>query len=289
MECTRIDVKGIVRQYFQTPGQVLILRSLARHIRAIGDWLPLTGEERLFRQLQANDIIRRLRNNQDDVALEIIGSQSTGLATPMSDVDIAFDQAPGYGSAYGQDTRVRGRRSQLRNVNVQLSTFKNALQGSFGSCEVVESRRFPLVRIRLHGPDLGFQIVHSDGDINQSAYVIDYLAEYPHAKPIFMLISAALAARSLKNTYNGGLGSYPLFMMIVASFKHSQLSRSVNLVDALVHFLAFIKDLDSKKHGLSIEPPRVFDKLATLVSPNRGIRPRSDDYSVGQSTRSQVL
>jgi hypothetical protein len=65
----------------------------------------------------------------------------------------------------------------------------------------------------VSGPDAAHSAVAHSG-IRVRDFVKLVLQDYPSIKPVVMLMKVILTKRGLSNPYRGGLGSYPLFIMV---------------------------------------------------------------------------
>jgi hypothetical protein len=79
--------------------------------------------------------------------------------------------------------------------------------------------RYPLITMVHKESGIDFQVVASN-DTSRSRAIIDaYTDENPHLFGLFAIVKAMLDIRGLGDVYRGGLGSYTLFMMVVAAIK----------------------------------------------------------------------
>lgn len=241
----------------------LTIGSLTADIRQLSQYVQLTSPELQFRQTQADKIIARLSSTYRDVHFEINGSQVYGLATTLSDIDIAFEietlttrsmrrgPSAGLGRPWNRALVVK----KLHNFSALLSRSRH-----YKVRTVVTTARFPLINFTHAGCGVDVQIVYGSGKRWHMTYVCDYLAEFPHLKDVFFLINAALSARSLREPRTGGVGGYTLLMMIAASFKISRIHHKNDLVDCLLVFLQFYAQLEPHKDGIAMTPPGKFSK-----------------------------
>jgi len=70
-----------------------------------------------------------------------------------------------------------------------------------------------------------------------------------------------LDLRGLLDVFRGGLSSYGLLMMLVASTKLHGNMQPQNPSQQLLHFLKFYSTLDMEKNWISIDPPALRDKV----------------------------
>lgn len=198
------------------------------------------------------------------INFDVFGSHRTGLATPASDLDICFQLAvlqKKLGERGPSPFRDKGKALVRKKLDKMCKiSFKDP---EFTGQEIVAFARYPLLRILHHRSQLTIQIVSSDPRTAVVEFVKSYLDEFPNLKPIYMIVKAALAARGLDEPKTGGLGSYSLLIMIVASFKLGPSLRADDLGRALLEFLRFYDKFDSRDHCICIDPPMIFSKSAT--------------------------
>ena len=151
--------------------------------------------------------------------VDLIGSRRTGLATPLSDLDFNITHPNG-----GDPTRLSLDREReqaqelLRSLWETLPKRRNVINAS----SFVDGARVPIIT-GLHSPtNLKFQIQCTGDVFNSMRYAQDCVAEYPTLRPLYMILRQMLEIRGLNVGRLGGLGSYPLLIMIVAALKFSE-------------------------------------------------------------------
>lgn len=238
-----------------------ILSSLSNGIRDVSRFLQLSQLERTFRRLLGESIIRSLSSELDDIEFEFMGSQVTDLAAWSSDIDIAFsvpsteekrqDRGPSQGL---------GRPANRTLIRNKLKAAKDCLAPrGFSAFEIVDARH-PLLRASHRGSGVDVQIVLTSKSNSQSEAVRAFVEEYDTLKDVYCFLRYTLEVRGLKTVKQGGLGSYSLFMAIVAAYKHTGVRRKDTHLDALTSVLAFLTDLDTHKVCLAVDPPITFAK-----------------------------
>lgn len=196
-------------------------------------------------------------------SVEVIGSHSTNLATPTSDLDFrlsifAFEKEPL--SRGPSPTRPKALKAGQR----ALCDIEPALQRSpsFRNVELVGAT-ISILRAIHCSTGLEVQIQANHTHPASTPYSITYLSEFPTLRPLYILLRSALQIRGLNNVFNGGLGSYPLLMMIVYALKRccTSFSRSDDIASQLLYTLKFYSEADLYTDGFSLNPvPTVFDK-----------------------------
>ena len=248
--------------------------SLDAEIRAYESYVKLTAAEERATKLLIQQITSIVTLALPDNPLEVIGSHRTGLAIPTSDIDFSLSM-PEYEK---KDPTVRGpspTRPEARKASSRkLDVLKQALSRShqFAELETVYAR-VPIVTglHRRTGVTVQFQALHST-TLAARTYMAVYLSEYPTLRPLFMLLRGALDVRHLTTPFEGGLGSYSIFMMIVNALKHSSITplggygiTRHDLAAQLLYVLDFYATADLRQNGYSPDPPRVFPKIGKGV------------------------
>jgi DNA polymerase sigma len=93
-------------------------------------------------------------------------------------------------------------------------------------------KRDELEKLRI---DLTFSPVGNTITSNQLDYVRNMLSLYPEIKPITYVLKRIFHLNNLNQTFNGGLSSFSLFLMILA---HTKLNRNANPMFNLTKLLS---------------------------------------------------
>lgn len=196
-------------------------------------------------------------------SIEVIGSHCTNLATPTSDLDFrlsifAFEKEPlSRGPSATRPKALKAGQRALRDMEPALQT-----SPSFRNVELVGAG-ISILRA-IHCPTgLEVQIQANHTHPASTPFSITYLAEFPTLRPLYILLRSALHIRGLNNVFNGGLGSYPLLILIVYALKRcsTSFSRSDDIASQLLYILKFYSEADLYTDGFSLNPvPTVFDK-----------------------------
>jgi non-canonical poly(A) RNA polymerase PAPD5/7 len=221
------------------------------------------------RALVVRRVVNHVRNILPGVVVELYGSEKNGLAFARSDIDfIIRPRCPSSGPL------ASGRR--IRKVPpvplTQLERCLAVLQKPGGEDPFYDNinifyARYKLLSFRDTISGLKVQLVKAPDPSNSEAKIASYLEEYSYLRPLYAVVKAMFDVRQLSDVYLGGFGSYPIFMMIVASLKHNP-PKIPTPAHGLLSFLEFWSTFDTSK-GLSIEPPVLFDKEAEPVRPQQ--------------------
>jgi non-canonical poly(A) RNA polymerase PAPD5/7 len=184
---------------------------------------------------------------------EAFGSQTTGLALATSDIDIRLYESTNKDRVKAPEYRSR------KAMNAHLRRLREKLVG--GSHEYIMARmrhaRYPLISLMHRKSGLDIQIVASNNTSHSRKLIKQYLEEYPNLHAIYALIKSMLDIRGLTDVFRGGLGSYSLFMMIVAALKMNDTTSlgQEAVWKQLVAVLNFYAGLDTYQRALTLQPP----------------------------------
>lgn len=210
----------------------------------------------------ARHVSRLVGSILENSSCEVIGSYSTGLALPNSDIDLSISLPAVEADAAPHRKSLRGIRYQ-KTYRQALLKLQNALRKDldFANTAEVVNARVPLVRAihRMTGQEV--QIQMWCGIRRQEQHTLAYLAEYPTLRPLYFVLRSSLKIRHLGFTLEGGLGAYATLMLIVNVLKHA--SGQYDPLDVgkqLLHILQFYAESDLYRYGFSVDPPRQFVK-----------------------------
>lgn len=149
--------------------------------------------------------------------VDLIGSRQTGLATALSDLDFNITHVDG-GNSTGLSRDREQAHELLQSLWSKLPKRHNSIQAS----AFIDGARVPIIT-GLHVPtNLKFQIQCTGDVFNSTTYAQECISEYPTLRPLYMILRQMLEIRGLNIGCLGGVGSYPLLIMIVAALKFSE-------------------------------------------------------------------
>lgn len=254
------------------------LQRLDVEINRFWQHIQLTAAERAAHNAvlqQTQELIQRV---QPDYKTETFGSRKTGLTLANSDLDIRF-----YDESIDRDTDIKmaPRHIYRKKIFKALSKLHSVLDTdpNYMLC-LLRRARFPLISMQHKESGIDVQIVCANDTSYQREIFQKYLAEYEDLPSLFAVLKTMLDIRGLMDVYRGGLGSYSLVMMIVASLKlwgqpiHfggrgdplKAKERYGSLKDSSVggklrHFLHFYSVFNPYWNLITIEPPQVHRKI----------------------------
>lgn len=208
--------------------------------------------------IKIEDVLERLgaviKGLWPDAQVKVFGSAETGLWLPNSDIDIVVIT------------------EQETNSTTLVNTLAAVLIKSRFACELerILTARVPLVKMRDRTSQLCLDIsFNMESGVEGVVLVKEYLRRYPEAKYLICVIKYFLKQRGLNETYNGGIGSYLLFCMVISCLQHhpSRREDSANydrytLAHYLLHFFRLYGELfNFERVGISLRKQgNYFDK-----------------------------
>ena len=248
--------------------------SLSREIKAFEAYMTLRPAEEAASRLVISDVNSVARNEPGIEPLNLLGSRSTGLATPISDFDFTLrPQKPLRDrnippSEAGESQRKSTRNHKVQAIKALIKVSKHFRSSKmFSNPELVRYARVPIFRSTHVSTGLEVQIQTMEPYQAAHEHAVAYLAEFPSLRPLYIIFRYCLEVRDLTTVYRGGLGSYSILMMVVTAIKHSSgRFASDDLAGQLLHVLDFYGKADLSKFGYSADPPRVFEKQKEVWS-----------------------
>ncbi|KAF2027911.1 hypothetical protein EK21DRAFT_102237 [Setomelanomma holmii] len=224
--------------------------------------------ESLARRHVIEQVRKHSRQTLPDHILEVFGSERTGLAMAMSDIDLRLlpqsriEDPEKVKLPPTHEQRMEGMK------NLHKLHFNNLARQKAYLLPWLRYARYPLISLQDKQSGLDIQIVLSNDTSLSRETMKRYMDEYPYLHQLYFVVKAMFDIRGLSDVFRGGFGSYSLFMMIVASIKHLPNKRN-DAAGALLHFLKFYKNLDTVKNGVCIEPAVLFKKSEEAVMPDK--------------------
>ena len=237
------------------------MNRLGGEIRAYESYMLLTQSE-LRNFASINKRVQKITATALPSAIvRVIGSYCNGLAVPTSDIDFRLvlpglekkplDRGPSPGRRESRKKRDRALRELERALTLSESFYKS---------EIIPAK-VPIINAVHRRTKLTINIQVSSPDIAPQMYTEMYLAEFRTLRPLYVLLKMALEIRGLNTTFDGGLGSYSIFMMIVYALKTCPPSiQSDDCASQLLHLLKVYALADFSKQGFTVDPPAIFNK-----------------------------
>ena len=133
----------------------------------------------------------------------MFGSFASGLFVPSSDIDmVLFNSGSSPVDALNELARALRRTALYRDI------------------VVISKARIPIIKFSDAATMLMLNVAVDVRDgIASSAFVKQLCAQHPCIKPIVIVLKTFLKTRDLHDTYHGGVGSYLLTLMVLASLQ----------------------------------------------------------------------
>lgn len=240
-------------------------------IKKFHDFIQPNQAENVARKHLIEQTRTHVRQILPNYVLEVFGSERTGMAFAGSDIDLRLIPQESLADAArsklppSPEERFR-RREDLRKLHWHLRRRHKWIY----LMPTLRWARYPLISLQDRLSGLDVQLVLSNDTSTSRGYIQRYIKEYPFLPETYSVIKAALDIRGLTDVFRGGLGSYSLFMMIVASIIHKP-HKSNNAAGALENFLRFWSRFRVKAHGVSIDPPEFFAKSEQVLMHERAM------------------
>lgn len=194
-----------------------------------------------------------LQVDRSYVKLDIIGSRASGLATPLSDLDLNL--------VVSENPEASLRNPHFGKLGSLFKVMKwgAGKKGQFNTAYFASRARVPII-VGTHISGLEFQIQSASSCYGSLEVVKHLCAEYPTVRALFKIIKQALKMRGLSDGHQGGLTSYPLINMIAVSLKRN--AKSTDPFDYGLHLLQFLEywsTIDLYKTGITHVPNSYFN------------------------------
>ncbi|KAL8732215.1 MAG: hypothetical protein Q9166_002963 [cf. Caloplaca sp. 2 TL-2023] len=241
---------------------LLRLFRLGSEIRAFEQYMMLSREELYATRQVALHVKRLIDSTLDNTSCDVIGSYSTGLALPFSDIDFAVSFPAVEAEAATHRKSLHGLKFQ-KIYHKALYKLQKAFKSdpNFGSNPELVFARIPIVRATHQKTGQEVQVQIQSGYSLQQQHTLAYLAEFPSLHPLYLVLRSCLEIRGLNVPYEGGLGSYPILILMVNALKHASGQHDPHdLGSQLLHVLEFYESNDLYRYGFSVDPPRMFRK-----------------------------
>jgi non-canonical poly(A) RNA polymerase PAPD5/7 len=235
---------------------------LSHEIAAFNTWIDPTPEEHALAEkciASVRSLIRNyLKSKEPEEHLILHGSRATGLATTFSDVDFNLHSSeseiaptdPAYTLERQQESFQE--LQDIANVLWKAEEFSHFL---------VLPARVAVLQFKHQPSGLSVQIIRRQPVRASFEFSTYFLSSYTWLHRLHAVLKHALGIRFLTSARYGGIGSYSLLVMIVASITNGSQDSSASASTQLMQFLAFWSTADLKITGFAADPPQRFSKL----------------------------
>lgn len=261
-------------------------------------WLEPTTDEKAARAIVGAQfkkfVLRALRAKNYEfrsTVLEPFGSECTGLALPGSDIDFhLFDSRFVPRASHNTD----------RPLKRMKAIFEELEQSPMYICVTLRNAKYPIINCQHKASGIDIQLVCSPSTKPQEKLTARYLEEIPNLRALYMLFKTFFDMRGLVDVFNGGIGSYGLFIMLVAALKRQASSSAPDTDNTLVSQLLYIVEsyacLDTTRYAVAVHPrtrflkhtqPPGLTKRYVAAATKRGDAIRSAQWAIGKTRRLQ--
>lgn len=219
--------------------------------------------------------------------LDIIGSRASGLATPLSDLDLNLVLADTH-----EDPGISTSRLATNRVLINLfriMRWKQSDHGQFNTAYFASAARVPII-VGTHVCGLEFQIQSASSCYGSLEVVKHLCAEYPTVRALFKIIKQSLKMRGLSDGHHGGLTSYPLINMIAVSLKmNARKTDAFDFGKHLLQFLEYWSTIDLYKTGITHIPSTYLSDTTSSTDPSTFFKtPENAEETISLITQDPV-
>jgi hypothetical protein len=225
---------------------------LTEEIHAFAEYMQPTAAEKRAAAQAFEDVESVFRAIAPKYTLETIGSRASGLADPLSDIDINVRQT---GGAWLDD--VDDRPTALKTLKQWgIALRQQWYSGTLRILGVRSNARVPVLEAFHFPTSFPVQVQHTVTGFNSTEYAKAFVKEHPSVRAVYLVLKQMLAMRGLMHGRLGGLTSYPLLNMIVAHIKLSESNlEQDDVAGLLLSFLDRYGHVDFKHTRFSVVPP----------------------------------
>lgn len=234
-------------------------RRLAKEIVAARMYFTPTRQEAAATRRAISDLtecilgLPKTRLRCTITKVNLIGSRASGFAHAMSDIDLNLVTDCSEGEAF-QRTYVKQLLKAVYTYwryNTRAQTYRAFAE----PLECLTYARVPIVTGLHTAAGLDFQLQSASSGYGSLGFMKLAQAEYPTILPLFHVIKQMLNMRNLCEGAQGGLTSYPVFNMILASLKlHATPPHPGHIGRQLIDFLEFWSTIDTYKVAITHIP-----------------------------------
>lgn len=235
---------------------------LSLEIAAYENYMSLRASEAESARKIQEIVSQIIKETIPSARIDLMGSYSDGLATPMSDIDLRLSL-----SMFEKDPLKRGPSPGSPKTRKAVMKLLKQLRVAFDASTVFEeaivvNAGVPIIKVTHIRTKLMIDIQVSSHQTPQQLYRKTYLAEYPTLRPLYILLRSALNIRGLGTVFEGGVGAYTILIMIVYGLKTCPLHiDKTDVANQLLYLLKYYGDANLEEEGYSLDPPSTFPKL----------------------------
>jgi non-canonical poly(A) RNA polymerase PAPD5/7 len=254
---------------------------LGSEVAAFAKWIHPTDAEAAARNSVIKQTMSIAKSVVSQFEIEPFGSSRTGLGLACSDVDLRLfktqnteDESENW---LPQDTMPLPpswliRKETHDSLRILRKTFGQHLD--YRLCDI-RYARYPLLHMQHVPSGIVVQIVCANDTAAQRTWIEKALRNRPHIADLYAVLKTTLDTRGLTDVYQGGIGSYAIFVMIVAALEKLRGEQYkpksfINLKDQNIHeqlgrdlrdILRFWGHLDTYKWAVATKQNGILPKI----------------------------
>ena len=177
-------------------------------------------------------------------------------------------------------------KKELLEIKIDITFIKN-----INNLETMEKFRHDTKNLSL----INNNQQNNNNEMSSISYIKKQLEEYPEIKPILRLLKRYFYNKKMNSSFEGGLSSYNLFLLILSYSKYQKLFnfdpyKKINLGFFLIQFLHFFAFFDFNNFLININSPNIYDinvyitdnvgKSLTIIDPITGVNASKSSYKI---------
>ncbi|KIV96776.1 hypothetical protein PV10_00597 [Exophiala mesophila] len=233
---------------------------VTEEIHAFDRYTTLNSDEQSAAEMALQDLKTVVKDFDQHLEVDVIGSRATDIADPLSDLDANVWLPEDFSSSKPHMTSDH----IIDALQAKIDNWQSTHQGLPCPIELIFHVRkavVPILSCRHPPTGLSIQIQSTPRTVDSTPWVTSVINEFPTLPALFKVLRQTLLIRGLNDGARGGLTSYPLLNMIVASLSMSEHKTPAdNAGMQLMDFLNMYCEIDLNKSGVSIRPLGYFPK-----------------------------
>ena len=229
-----------------------------------------------IRNVYLNKLSKILKNNLSSIyEIDIIkyGSFITNLSIEGSDIDILIKYKP----IENDKTFVSDLISILYKNQYEFDYIKPITTASvpvikiqFDISSLIELNNIPNYLDEEDLNKLKFDITFKKDDFYSGNYIktINFVTEsinnFPYLKNIVLFLKRYFKKINLNKSYNGGLSSYSLFLLVLAFLKNNKFSNDISIGKQLYYFIEFYSFFNFSEYMIKVSEQNPFVQIEDI-------------------------
>lgn len=199
---------------------------LGSEVQAFARWVRPTEAEIAAREAVIEQTMKIIRGSTSDFEVEPFGSSRNGLGLSNSDIDLRLYQDEGAKDVPTWSPKPAPPRWKVRKSNIKAlfklqRVFQNHRDYILGN---IRHARYPLLHMQHKLSGIDIQVVLANDTSEQRAWVRSVILRHPGIADIFAVYKTLLDLRGLTDVFRGGIGTYGIFVLILAGLRMDQTS-----------------------------------------------------------------